>query len=67
MGFSARGGDEGSGLRTVGLRDRGGTINIFGRVFLFSLFSIGYGLAALFVLVHKIMNCRFPSYTYCTL
>lgn len=34
MGFSTREVDEGSGLRTEGLRDREGTINISGREFL---------------------------------
>lgn len=65
MGFSTRGVDEGSGLRTEGLRDREGTINISGREFL----VLAWLLFFFFLLVcmnHKIMNCSFSSHTYCT-
>lgn len=62
MGFSARGG---SGMRTEGLRDGRGTINISGSLFFFLL--VMAGLLCLFVCMdHKMMNCRFSSHTYCT-
>lgn len=60
MGFSTGGGEGGV---EKGLKDSRGTINISGR----RVFSpIGYGWAALFVFVFKVMSCRFSSHTYCT-